>query len=140
MARKRGNNEGTIRKRSDGRWEARILMEDGTRRSFYGKTRQERFVDESGKVRKRMRRLPHSEWSIVIRDHHQGFVDACVTKVLKKRGEQAKVGEVIGYMEAGVVKAAAPVATEKGTLDSHDPEPVYRVQVLPPCHEACPVR
>jgi integrase len=41
MTRKRGNNEGTIRKRSDGRWEARIVEEDGTRRSFYGKTRQE---------------------------------------------------------------------------------------------------
>jgi len=42
MARKRrGNNEGTITKRSDGRWEARISLEGGRRKSFYGKTRLE---------------------------------------------------------------------------------------------------
>lgn len=41
----------------------------------YGKTRQERYVDDSGKVRKRLRRLPRSEWAIVLHDHHQGFID-----------------------------------------------------------------
>jgi integrase len=41
MTRKRGNNEGTIRRRSDGRWEARITLEDGSRKSVYGATRQE---------------------------------------------------------------------------------------------------
>src|SRR5262245_1059712 len=38
---KRGNSEDTIRKRPDGRWEARLVLEDGTRKSLYGKTRQE---------------------------------------------------------------------------------------------------
>ena len=41
----------------------------------YGKTRCERYVDETGRVRKRMRHLPRSEWSVVIRDHHHGFID-----------------------------------------------------------------
>lgn len=41
----------------------------------YGKSRQERYVDENGKVRKRVRRLPQSEWAIVIHDHHEGFID-----------------------------------------------------------------
>src|SRR5262245_8374747 len=41
MAGKRGNSEGSIRKRSDGRWEARLILEDGSRRSLYGRTRQE---------------------------------------------------------------------------------------------------
>ena len=41
----------------------------------YGKSRQERYVDPSGKVRKRLRRLPRSQWTIVIREHHEGFVD-----------------------------------------------------------------
>src|SRR5579859_7684684 len=41
MTARRGNSEGTIRKRPDGRWEARISFEDGRRKSFYGKTRQE---------------------------------------------------------------------------------------------------
>ena len=41
MKAKRGNNEGNIKRRSDGRWEARITTRDGTRKSFYGRTRQE---------------------------------------------------------------------------------------------------
>ena len=38
---KRGNSEGTIRKRGDGRWEARLVLENGTRKSLYGKMRAE---------------------------------------------------------------------------------------------------
>jgi DNA invertase Pin-like site-specific DNA recombinase len=41
----------------------------------YGKTRYERYIDDTGRVRRRVRHLPRSEWSIVIRDHHQGFID-----------------------------------------------------------------
>jgi len=41
----------------------------------YGKSRQQRFVDVDGRLRKRQRRLPRSEWGIVIRDHHPGFID-----------------------------------------------------------------
>lgn len=41
MATRRGKNEGTIRKRPDGRWEARVALDDGERKSYYGKTRQE---------------------------------------------------------------------------------------------------
>lgn len=41
----------------------------------YGKTRQERYVDEAGKVRKRLRRLPRPEWTVVILEHHEGFID-----------------------------------------------------------------
>ena len=41
----------------------------------YGKTRNERYVDESGTVRKRIRHLPQDEWAVLIRDHHPGFID-----------------------------------------------------------------
>lgn len=41
MPGRRNNNEGSITKRTDGRWMARITLEDGKRRTFYGKTRQE---------------------------------------------------------------------------------------------------
>jgi DNA invertase Pin-like site-specific DNA recombinase len=41
----------------------------------YGKTRCEPYVDETGRVRQRMRHLPRAEWSVVIRDHHRGFID-----------------------------------------------------------------
>jgi len=38
---KRGNNEGSIVKRSDGRWMARLTLPDGTRKTINAKTRQE---------------------------------------------------------------------------------------------------
>ncbi len=41
----------------------------------YGKTKQERYVDQAGHLRKRIRRLPRSKWAVLIRDHHQGFID-----------------------------------------------------------------
>jgi len=41
----------------------------------YGKTRHERYVDEAGQIRKRVRRLPRSEWAVLIHDHHPGFID-----------------------------------------------------------------
>ena len=41
----------------------------------YGKTRRERFVDQAGKVRARLRRLPQQEWQVLLFDHHPGFID-----------------------------------------------------------------
>jgi integrase len=38
---KRGNGEGSITQRGDGRWMARITLENGTRKCYYGKTRDE---------------------------------------------------------------------------------------------------
>ena len=41
----------------------------------YGKTRRDIIVDATGARRKRIRRLPRSEWQVLIREHHQGFID-----------------------------------------------------------------
>src|SRR6516162_3659563 len=41
----------------------------------YGKTKFERYVDDQGAVRKRMRHLPVDQWAVLIRDHHPGFID-----------------------------------------------------------------
>jgi hypothetical protein len=41
----------------------------------YGKTRCERYVNEHGTIRKRMRHLPMDQWFVLIRDHHPGFID-----------------------------------------------------------------
>lgn len=48
MAKRRGQGDGSIRKRKDGRWEARYTTEDGKRRSVFGLTR--------AKVASKMRR------------------------------------------------------------------------------------
>ena len=41
----------------------------------FGKTRRERYVDEHGNTRQRMRRLPQAEWGVLIWDHHPGYID-----------------------------------------------------------------
>jgi integrase len=40
-AKRRGHNEGSIRQRADGTWEARLSLPNGKRRSLYAKTRKE---------------------------------------------------------------------------------------------------
>ena len=39
----------------------------------FGKSRQERHVDENGVVRKRVRQLPRAEWPVLITEHHPGL-------------------------------------------------------------------
>jgi DNA invertase Pin-like site-specific DNA recombinase len=41
----------------------------------YGKTRCERYVDDHGTVKKRLRHLPLEQWAVLIPDHHPGFID-----------------------------------------------------------------
>lgn len=41
----------------------------------YGKTRRETILDAAGGRKKRLRRLPRSEWQVLIPDHHPGFLD-----------------------------------------------------------------
>lgn len=41
MTSRRGHNEGSITKRGDGRWEARVSLPNGQRRHYYARTRQE---------------------------------------------------------------------------------------------------
>src|SRR5499427_1457489 len=41
----------------------------------YGKTRAEITLDGSGARRKRIRSLPRSQWQVVIKEHHAGYID-----------------------------------------------------------------
>jgi integrase len=41
MTKRRGNAEGSIYRRADGRWAASVSLDRGRRKSYYGKTRQE---------------------------------------------------------------------------------------------------
>ena len=41
----------------------------------YGKTRQEQYIDEHGKIRRRTRKLPISQWSVLLHTHHAGYID-----------------------------------------------------------------
>jgi DNA invertase Pin-like site-specific DNA recombinase/predicted DNA-binding transcriptional regulator AlpA len=41
----------------------------------YGKSRHQVTLDAFGARKKRVRRLPQSQWSVLIPNHHQGFID-----------------------------------------------------------------
>jgi DNA invertase Pin-like site-specific DNA recombinase len=41
----------------------------------YGKSRRESYLDADGNFRKRTRLLPRDRWSVLIRDHHRGYID-----------------------------------------------------------------
>ncbi len=41
----------------------------------YGKTRQERYVDDDGVLKTQLRRLPQAQWAVLIREHHEGYID-----------------------------------------------------------------
>ncbi|MCA1679895.1 MAG: recombinase family protein, partial [Actinobacteria bacterium] len=51
----------------------------------FGKTRRERYVDEHGVPRQRMRRLPQAEWEVLIWDHHPGFIDKATFEANRER-------------------------------------------------------
>ena len=41
----------------------------------YGKSRQERYIDQQGGLKTRVRRLPQSQWAVLIKNHHEGYID-----------------------------------------------------------------
>lgn len=51
----------------------------------YGKTRHERYVDEQGTVKKRIRHLSQNEWSVFLPGHHEGFVDWATFEAIQTR-------------------------------------------------------
>jgi integrase len=58
MPGRRGNSEGSIVKRSDGRWMARFTLDSGQRKTFYAKTRQEAARQLAEALRDRDKGLP----------------------------------------------------------------------------------
>ena len=51
----------------------------------YGKSRSERYVDEQGTVKTRLRHLPIDKWSVLIPEHHPGFIDWATFEANQKR-------------------------------------------------------
>lgn len=51
----------------------------------YGKSRCERYVDENGTVKKRIRQLPMDQWGVLIREHHAGFIDWAAFEANQRR-------------------------------------------------------
>ncbi len=41
----------------------------------FGKSRQERYLDGHGRMKKRVRQLPRAEWRVLLPGHHSGYID-----------------------------------------------------------------
>jgi len=68
----------------------------------YGKSRCERYVDETGRIRKRVRLLPQDQWAVLIPNHHPGFIDWATFEMNQKRlASNSKPGP---EQAAGVVR------------------------------------
>ncbi len=68
----------------------------------YGKSRCERYVDENGTVRKRIRKLPMDQWGVLIREHHAGFIDWATFEANQKRlGSNTRPGP---HRKGGIVR------------------------------------
>ena len=71
----------------------------------YGKTRHERMLDEQGKIKRRSRKLPQSQWSVLIHEHHQGYIDRATYEA-----NQARIGKNLRprpHQPAGTVREGA---------------------------------
>lgn len=68
----------------------------------YGKTQQERFVDENGHVKKRTRHLPQSQWAVLIHEHHKGFIDWETYEMIQAR--ISKNTRPIPHQAAGAIR------------------------------------
>ncbi len=51
----------------------------------FGKTRRERYVDEHGNTRQRIRRLPQADWGVLIWEHHPGYIDKATFDANRER-------------------------------------------------------
>ncbi len=70
----------------------------------FGKTRRERYVDEHGNTRQRMRRLPQAEWGVLIWEHHPGFIDKATYERNRERiasNTRPRVHEAGGAVREG---------------------------------------
>src|SRR5258708_20395210 len=75
MGSRRGHHEGTIRKRSDDRWEAMVSLPDGERKSLYGKTRGEVVAKMRGIHEGLAKGIMPGKDSVLLRDYVERWLE-----------------------------------------------------------------
>jgi DNA invertase Pin-like site-specific DNA recombinase len=71
----------------------------------YGKSRHERMLDEEGKIKQRSRKLPQSQWAVLIHEHHEGYIDRATYEA-----NQARIGTNVrprAHQPGGAVREGA---------------------------------
>ena len=71
----------------------------------YGKTKQESFVDKTGQVKKRVKRIPQSQWAVLIHDHHKGFINWETYEMIQAR--IAKNTRPVAHQDTGAIREGA---------------------------------
>jgi len=71
----------------------------------FGKTKQESFIDDNGQVKKRVKRLPQSQWAVFIQDHHKGYIDWETYEMIQDR--ISKNTRPISHKKSGAIREGA---------------------------------
>lgn len=73
--------------------------------AFMLMVKQESFVDETGQVKKRVKRIPQSQWEVFIHDHHQGFINWETYEMIQTR--IAKNTRPVAHQDTGAIREGA---------------------------------
>src|SRR5215203_1286943 len=84
MASRRGNGEGTITRRKDGRWEARYTS-GAKRKTIYGKTRSEVAEKLAKAVVDRTGGLTYDAGNMTVAEYLQGWLTDAVRDTVRQR-------------------------------------------------------
>src|SRR6476620_12416694 len=93
MAGRRSNHEGSITRRKDGRWVARVTIEDGKRKNLYAKTRQEAAKLLTAALRDRDLGLPLVGDRQTLSQYLASWLDA-IEHSVKPRSHQSYAGAI----------------------------------------------
>ena len=103
---KRGNNEGSISKRSDGLWMARLSLPGGKRKSFYGETRQEVAQKLAAATRDRDKGLPIVGERLTVGQHLDQWLETSVKPSVRPRTYEAYASHVRIHLRPGLGKVS----------------------------------
>lgn len=81
MGKRRAHGEGSVRQRQDGRWEARVKLSDGKRRSFFAPTQREVIA----KLREALRRDEDGLAAVSDKSTVKEFIERWVEDVVRDR-------------------------------------------------------
>lgn len=113
---RRANNEGSIYRRSDGRWCAAISVDHGRRKFFYGKTRQEVASRLTAALRNRQLGVPPSDGRQTVGQYLTDWLEHSVRSSLRPRTYEiydVNVRRLMPYLGRFRLNGLAPPAIEK---------------------------
>lgn len=103
---KRGNSEGSISKRSDGRWMARLSLPSGKRKYFYADTRAEVAQKLAAATRDRDQGLPVMGERLTVGQHLDTWLENSVKPSVRPRTHESYESHVRVHLKPALGKIA----------------------------------